>query len=545
MFHNLVNKIGSVEQSHFATVPHTSIPRSSFRRSHRHSTTINGNLLYPIYVDEVLPGDTFNMHVTAFGRLTTLIAPIMDNVYIDTFFFFVPNRLVWDNWQKFNGEQINPGDSTDFLIPRLADPGDTGYASGSVYDYFGLPVLKKFTVDSAKVNSLPFRAYNLIWNEWFRDQNLQQSVVVSKGDGPDSLDSYVLLPRNKAHDYFTSCLPWPQKGPAVDLPLAGSNAPIVSDFTNPKVAVNYLGRGNNIDYSFPGFMATAYDRGAYFDASGYQDGRIGLDLSHVSADLSQVTAVTINALRQAFQIQKMYERDARGGTRYTEILRSHFGVVSPDSRLQRPEFLGGSHSVMNVSPVPQTSATGSVEGSTPQANLSAFGIFHNVGRQSGFSKSFVEHGYIIGLINVRSDITYQQGLHRLWTRQTRFDFYWPSFAHLGEQSVFNKEIFLSGDASVDNAVFGYQERYAEYRFYPSIKTGLYRSTVPTSLDFWHLSEKFDSVPALSDAFIKQNFPFGRVSAVPSEPTILVDISFSGSVTRPMPVYSIPGFVDHF
>lgn len=544
MLHNLVNKIGSVEQSHFATVPHTNIPRSSFRRSHRHSTTINGNLLFPIYVDEVLPGDTFNMNVTAFGRLTTLIAPIMDNVYIDTFFFFVPNRLVWDNWQKFNGEQSNPGDSTDFLIPRLADPGDTGYASGSIYDYFGLPVLQNFTSESAKVNCLPFRAYNLIWNEWFRDQNLQQSVAVSRADGPDSLDSFVLLPRNKSHDYFTSCLPWPQKGPAVDIPLGGL-APIVSDFTNPNVAVNYLGRTNNTDYTQPGFLnASIGDIGIYFETGpGVQSGRVGLDLTHISTDLSQATAVTINALRQAFQIQKMYERDARGGTRYTEILRSHFGVVSPDSRLQRPEFLGGSHSVMNVSPVPQTSATG--DGSTPQANLSAFGIFHNVGRQSGFSKSFVEHGYIIGLINVRSDITYQQGIHRLWTRQTRFDFYWPSFAHLGEQSVFNREIYLSGDSVVDNAVFGYQERYAEYRFYPSIKTGLYRSVVPDSLDFWHLSEKFESVPALSNAFIKQNFPFGRVSAVPSEPTILVDISFSGSVTRPMPIYSVPGFVDHF
>lgn len=538
----------SVMAHQFSQIPRAEIQRSSFNRSHGYKTTFDSGYLVPFYVDEVLPGDTFNLKCTLFARLATPIVPFMDNMFMETFFFFVPNRLLWDNWQKFNGEQEKPGDSTDFLIPTIKNTG--AFTVGSIADYFGIPT----GVSNLEVNALPFRAYNLIYNEWFRDENLQDSLPVEKGDGPDDVADYKLVRRGKRHDYFTSALPWPQKGPGVEIPLTG-NAPVIGNgnainFTtdlNNNFALQITTRGGSESVPNLRFVGgrgnTALPSS---DPASFAQGVVSYPLVGLSksesgllADLSNVTSATINSLRQAFQIQRLYERDARGGTRYTEILRSHFGVISPDARLQRPEYLGGSSSPININPVQQTSATDST---SPQGNLAAFGLASS--RVHGFTKSFVEHGYIIGLVNVRADLTYQQGLQRMWSRQTRFDFYWPALAHLGEQAVLNKEIYAQGIA-VDEEVFGYQERYAEYRYYPSQITGKFRSTYAEPLDMWHLSQKFDSLPTLSSQFIEDNPPVSRVIAVQDEPQFLLDTYFSLNCVRPMPVYGVPGLVDHF
>lgn len=571
----------SPRSTRFSMIPSVNLKRSIFDRSHDYKTTLDSGYLVPFYVDEVLPGDSFKLNVATFARMNTPIVPFMDNVYLETFFFFVPTRLVWDNWQKFNGEQKNPGDSTDFLIPSLSNV--TSFANGTVFDYFGLPTGVNLDSSISPVNSLPFRAYNLIWNEWFRDENLQNSVSVPTGDGPDPVSNFNLLKRGKRHDYFTSALPWPQKGPSVDVGLSG-NAPVAgfdSSYFSADDAYFTLGSLGG----FNGIAATwddkTYDRalqtvrgtgpalnsailGVRIDEGGegsnmvrhyitslrgvssFEQFRLRPYVSPDSegdsglyADLSNVNAITINDLRQAFQIQKLLERDARGGTRYTEILRSHFGVISPDARLQRPEYLGGSRSRINIVPVQQTSNTNDV---SPQGNLAAYGLASDV--RKGFNKSFVEHGYIIGLVNIRADLTYQQGLNRMWSRRSRFDFYWPSLAHLGEQAILNKEIYAQG-TDVDNQVFGYQERYAEYRYYPSMITGKLRSTDPQSLDVWHLAQKFDSLPTLSSQFIEENPPIKRALAVQNEPEFFLDVWFDCKCARPMPVYGVPGLVDHF
>lgn len=530
--------MASKNNSHlFSQIPEANIPRSTFDRSFGYKTTFDSGYLVPFLVDEVLPGDTFKMKATIFSRMSTPIVPVMDNMYLETFLFYVPTRLVWSNWEKFNGAQDNPGDSTDYLIPTLAN--NDGFATQSIFDYAGIPTGVPIT-DNNPINALPFRAMNLIYNEWFRDENLQDSLPVSLGDGPDPIANYNLFKRSKRHDYMTSALPFPQKGPAEGITInLGQSAPVSANFatlTNNVLPAKTLGVGT---YNTTGTLGntTGNITISNNNLNGDSDGSSRQVV--LTADLSVATAISINDLRTAFQLQKLLERDARGGTRYTEILRSHFGVVSPDARLQRPEYLGGSSTRILVKPVEQTSATDST---SPQGNLAAYAIgadsFH------GFTKSFVEHGYVIGFMNVRADLSYQQGLDRLWSRRDRFDFYWPSLAHLGEQAVLNKEIYMQGTEE-DEQVFGYQERYAEYRYKNSLITGKFRSQDPQSLDFWHLAQDFESLPQLNAEFIEDNPPIKRALAVQDEPEFICDVDVDMKCTRPMPVYSVPGFVDHF
>ena len=530
----------SVDIHQFTMIPKADIPRSKFDCQSTHKTTFDAGYLVPIYVDEVLPGDTFNLNMTAFARMATPLYPIMDNLHLESFFFFVPNRLIWNNWQKFMGEQNNPGDSISYVVPQQVSPAN-GYTIGSLQDYMGLPTVGQVT-SGKTVSHCAFwpRAYNLIYNEWFRDENLQNSVVVDKGDGPDTVTNYTLLRRGKRKDYFTSALPWPQKGAAVTLPL-GSSAPI-----NMTTASNANAYPTVVDsQGVVRGLKTATGAGSdQYEVYATQTHN-GTPTGALYADLSAATAATINQLRQSFQIQKLLERDARGGTRYTEIIRSHFGVVSPDARLQRPEYLGGGSTDINISPIAQTSGTSASGTTTPLGTLASMGttLAHN----HGFTQSFVEHGVIIGLVSVRADLTYQQGLQKMWSRSTRYDFYFPAFSHLGEQAVLNQEIYVTGDTT-DTSVFGYQERWAEYRFYPSRISSLFRSTASGTIDGWHLAQKFTSVPTLNSTFIVDNPPVSRALAVGSSANgqqFIFDSFFDVKKARPMPMYSVPGLIDHF
>lgn len=546
----------------FSDAPAMYMKRTKFDRSHVYKTTFNSGKLIPVFVDEVLPGDTTRMSVNYFARLATPIKPIMDNIYLDWFFFFVPNRLVWEHWQNFCFEQEDPDDSTDYVIPTVSATGNSENAYiGSLWDYFGLPVNTSGNLSG--ISALPFRGVYLIWNEWFRDENLQKSIKIQKGDTNEVLDSsrsadqpfwvftsginivpgLACPPRGKRHDYFTSALPWTQKGPGVSIGLAGI-APVQGEFsisgfqtgtvtaedtTNSLQALAVAGKNGRI---------SGYPQITSWPTNNVTVG--GLTQSGLIANLDESSVFTINSLRTAFQMQKFYERLARGGSRYTEVLRSFFGVVSPDARLQRPEFLGSFTKMVNVNPIAQTSATDDI---SPQGNLSAYGV--TAAKFHGFTKSFVEHGYIFGFVCARADLTYQQGINKMWLRSTVYDFYWPTFAHLGEQAIELREIYAQG-SEADTTVFGYQERYAEYRYKPSQITGKFRSSVTGgSLDKWHLSQFFKSAPTLNEEFIVENPPIERIIAVPSEPEFLLDIGFRYTTVRPMPMFGTPGLVDHF
>lgn len=540
-------RLPSVKQHDFARVPTAEISRSTFRRPSNYKTTFDAGYLIPFFCDEVLPGDTHKLNTSIVARLATPIVPFMDNLHMDVHFFFVPNRLVWNNWEKFMGAKDNPGDTTEYLIPTIAF-SDNDLPVGSIYDYFGLPCGTGISLFNCKINALPFRAYNLIYNEWYRDQNLINSLTVSKGDGPDAENLYALRRRAKRHDYFTSCLPWPQKGEAVDMPI-GTSAPVYGDGHALGLTSNgstQFGLYNHTDNSLratnskygkslPDTTATLS-----FPASTATLGVVPSGVSGLYADLSQASAVTINQFREAVQLQRLLERDARGGTRYIEILKSHFLVNSPDMRLQRPEYLGGGTIPVQINSVPQTSST---DTTTPQGNMSAYG--YASGRGIGFNKSFVEHGYIIGILSVRADLTYQRRIDRMWSRREKYDFYWPALAHIGEQPVYNREIFATDIAPESDGIFGYQEAWADLRYKPSMITGKLRSDDATPLDMWHLSQHFTTQPTLGQSFIEENPPISRVVAVTSEPQFVLDSYLDLICTRPMPMYSVPGMVDHF
>lgn len=516
-------------QHSFAQIPDVKMARSQFDRSFTVKDTFDFDYLVPCFIDEMLPGDTANVNLNIFARLATQKVPIMDNMYIDFFFFFVPNRLVWENWEKFNGAQDDPGDSTDFLVPEITSTVTTGEPVGSIWDKFGLPT----EVDEITVSALPFRAYNLIFNTWFRDQNLQDSLVVNKDNGPDLTTEYELVKRNKRHDYFTACLPEPQKGDPVEIPFSQDDV-LVRRYDDGAAWFAY--QANTDTPAVNGAVSVVSE--LLNNAST----NISLDPNDsLFAQLSQAQ-ITVNALRQSISIQSILELDMRGGTRYVEILQNHFNVISPDFRLQRPEYLGGGQARINSHPVAQTSPT---SGGNAQAQLAAFATASSSGSNIGFTKSFVEHGYVIGLMCARADITYQQGVERFWSRQRRFDFFWPKLQEIGEQAVTYKEIYCSGDSQVDAGVFGYQEQYGDYRYKPSQIKGEFRSTYATSLDFWHMAEEFEAKPELNAAFIEQNTPIERAIAVTGAPHLLIDMWYQYKHARPMLTYSVPSTLGRF
>lgn len=535
-------KMQSVSASRFAMVPQVNIPRSAFDVQFTHKTTFDSGVLVPVYVDEVLPGDSFRVRMTAFARLATPIVPVMDNIIMESFFFFVPNRLVWEHWERFMGEQDSPTDTTVFLLPQLA------LLSADIQpmllpDYFGI-TLNNVAARNINVNALPFRSYNLIWNEWFRDQDLQDKVVVDVDDGPDDPADYQPVFRGKRHDYFTSARPWPQKpfnaqilqgvastgggglGPLVpgqNMQLPQSGAPVTglgwTPGLGPVAGTPIMYTGNRTET--PTWMNSTAS-GAFLAKS-------------TDASIPDIR-VLVNDIRTAVMVQDFLERNSRGGTRYSEWTRSQFGVTSPDARLQRPEYLGGGRANVTVNPVAQTSAT---EAGTVLGELAGIGTA--IAQGHGFSQSFTEHGHIIGLVSVRADLTYQNGTHRMWFRKTQWDFYVPALAHLGEQAIISKEIFSDGSAG-DHDVFGYQERWSEYKYKPSRVSGAFRSSNTAPLDMWHLAQDFGTRPVLNSDFIIEAPPMERVLQVATTAgqEFLFDSFFEVRMVRAMPMFSLPG-----
>lgn len=560
-------------ESHFALNPtNIDIRRSTFDRSHSLKTSFNVGDIVPFFVDEVLPGDTFNVDTSKVVRLQTLLTPVMDNIYLDTYFFFVPNRLTWSHWKHFNGENTESAwiPQTEYEIPQITAPASGGWSVGTIADYLGVPT----GVPNLSVSALPFRAYALVMNEWFRDENLSDPLVVPVDDATvagvntgtfvtDVCKGGLPYKAAKYHDYFTSCLPSPQKGPDVTIPVASAgNMPVV-----PRAALvpaslfdgstMRLRKSDGTDFS-PGYddayvSMTNSSNPSVIAQRGQPFGSLNESISFANLYAvgdGNAAAATINQLRMAFQIQKLYEKDARGGSRYIEILKSHFGVTSPDARLQRPEYLGGNRVPININQVVQQSATAS--GETAQGTVTGMSVTTDT--HSDFTKSFTEHGFVIGVMVARYDHTYQQGLERFWSRKDRFDYYWPVFANIGEQAVKNKEIFAQGPsvkdsagAVIDDQVFGYQEAWADYRYKPSRVTGEMRSQYAQSLDVWHLADDYSALPMLSDSWIREDKAnVDRVLAVTSSVSnqLFADIYIKNRTTRPMPMYSIPGLIDH-
>jgi len=520
-------KLASQQDS--AMIQRPDVPRSKFIGSFTRKTTFNAGLLIPFLVDEVLPGDHLKYDCTAYVRMATPYFPMMDNQRIDTHFFFVPNRLVWTNWRRFMGEQATPAQSIDLTVPTVAIYNDP-LTVGSVADYFGLPIGTQLTGNQF-VNALPFRAYNLIYNEWFRDENLVNSVYTNTGDGSVGFGAYPVLRRAKSQDYFTSALPWPQKFTAPSIQSAVSGLGIASADLN--VGTGPIG---SVYDTASGLTATSY-------ANAYDGATVPYWMKATAAGYPQVYAeASVNSFRQAFLVQQLLERDARGGTRYTEIVRSHFGVISPDARQQRPEYIGGGSSALNITPVAQTTGGAGTIGILGAAATS-------VGKHNATYAS-TEHGYVIGMMSVRSELSYNQGIPRTFSRQTRYDFYWPSLAGLGEQAILRKEIFATGNANSDNVVFGYQERWHEYRTRYSDVTGRFRTGVTGSLDAWHLAQNFASAPVLGQTFIEDSPPMARVLAAGQTATdqrieYLADILVQREAVRPLPMFGTPVTLGRF
>ncbi len=551
-------------ESHFALNPtRIDMPRSSFDRSSSVKTSFNAGDIVPFFLEEVLPGDTFNVKSSKVVRMQTLLTPMMDNVYLDTYYFFVPSRLVWNHWKEFNGENTESAwiPQTEYQIPQITSPADTGWAVGTIADYFGVPT----GIPNLSVNALPFRAYALVMNEWFRDTNLQDPLVVPMDDatvaGVNTANFVSDVAKGgkpyiacKLHDYFSSCLPAPQRGNDVTInALQPADLPVitkpgwVADTGVPLMMAGpvYQSGGSGMSFKLDSPNVVGATNNVFLDVAQSQstvDNKLLYPVNLYARSDGQLPVATINQLRMAFQIQKLFETDARGGSRYISLIKSHFGVTSPDARLQRPEYLGGNRVPININQVVQQSATGT--GSTPQGTV--VGMSQTTDSHSDFIKSFTEHGYIIGVMVARYDHTYQQGLDRLWSRKERLDFYWPVFANIGEQAVKNKEIYAQGNAE-DEQVFGYQEAWADYRYKPNRVTGEMRSSYTQSLDVWHLADDYSSRPSLSDSWIREDKAnIDRVLAVTSSVSnqFFADIYVQNRATRPMPLYSIPGLIDH-